>query len=108
MPEKLVMYETMTWLDYGKAWLCVPQKYPMNFLLLNNVWTATFFLTLMNTTKLYSWCSVWVEKEGIQIVEQAIGSVWKMCQGIGQTFQFTNGEIHDLDIWHYEVNAKVH
>jgi hypothetical protein len=73
---------------YGKVWLWkgyVPQKYPMNFLLLNNIWTTTFLLTLMNTTKLYSWCSVRVEKEGIQIVEQAIGSVWIMCQGIGQT-----------------------
>ena len=38
---------------YGKVWLWkwyVPHKYPMNFLLLNNIWTTTFLLTLMDTT----------------------------------------------------------
>jgi hypothetical protein len=43
----------------------------------------------MNTKKIYAWRSVWVEKEGIKIVEQTIGSVWRMCRGIDQTFQFT-------------------
>jgi hypothetical protein len=65
-----------------------------------------FSLKLMNTTKLYSWCSVWVEKEGIQIVEHAIGSVWRMWQDISHTFQFINGEIQDLDIEHYKNQWK--
>ena len=78
----------------------------MNFLHLNNVWNATFLLTLMKTIELYSWCSVWVEKEGIQIVENAIGSVQKKCQGIGKTFQITNAKIHDLDIENYENQWK--
>lgn len=60
----------------------------------------------MNTTKLYYLCSVRVEKEGIQIVEQEIWSVWKTCQGIGQSFQFTNGKIHDLDIENSENQCK--
>jgi hypothetical protein len=29
-----------------------------------------------------------------------------MCQGIGHTSNFTNGEIHDLDIKHYENQWK--
>jgi hypothetical protein len=49
----------------------------MNFLLLNNTWTATFFLTLMKTKELYYLCSVRVEKEDIQIIEKTIESVWK-------------------------------
>ena len=72
---------------YGKVWLWkryVPNKYPMQFLLLNKTWIGTIFLTLMNTTKSYSWCSVQVEKEGIQILEKTIGSVWGTCQGIGK------------------------
>jgi hypothetical protein len=56
----------------------------MSFLPLNKTWTATFFLTLMNTTELCSWCSVQVEKEGIQVIEKTMGSVWRMCQDIGQ------------------------
>jgi hypothetical protein len=94
---------------YDKVWLWkgyVPHKYPMNFLLLNNIWTTTFLLTLMNTTELYSWRSVWVEKEGIQIIEKKIGSVWRMCQGIDKIFQFSNGEIHDLDIEHSEKKNR--
>jgi hypothetical protein len=71
-------------IGYGKA--IVPHKYPMVFLLITNVWTTTFFPTLKSTTKFYSWCSVWDKKEGIQMVEKAIGSVWMMCRGIGQTF----------------------
>jgi hypothetical protein len=89
---------------YGNAWLWkgyVPHKYPMNFLLLNNIWTGTFFLTLMNTIELYSWCSVWVKKEGIQIIEQTIGSVENVSRN-WPDFQFTNGEIHELDIEHHE------
>ena len=81
----LVMYETRIGLDmarygYGKVMIHTSTKI---FLPLNKTWTATFLLTLMNSTKLYSWCSVWVEKEGIQIIEKTIGSVWRMCQGIG-------------------------
>jgi hypothetical protein len=67
----------------------VPHKYPMNFIFIINVWIETLLLALKSTTELYSWCSVRVEKEGIQMVEQAIRSVWMMCRGIGQTFQFT-------------------
>jgi hypothetical protein len=66
---------------YGKA--IIPHKYPMNFLLIIYVWTETFLLTLKSTTKFYSWCSVWVEKEGIQMVEKVVGSVWMLCRGIG-------------------------
>jgi hypothetical protein len=54
------------------------------FLSLNNAWIATFFLTLMNTTELYFWCSVRVGKEGIQIIEKTMGSVWRMYQDIGK------------------------
>ena len=84
--SKLVMYETMTWLDmsrygYGKVMSHIGTK---SFLLLNKTWAATFLLALMNTTKLYSWCSVQVEKEGIQLIGKTIGSVWRMCQHIGQ------------------------
>jgi len=60
----------------------------MSFLIIN-VWTAIFFLTLKSTIELYSWCSDWVKKEGIQMVKHVIGGVWMMCQGIGHTFQFT-------------------
>jgi len=62
---------------YGKA--IMPHKYPMNFLLIVNLWTTTFFLTLNTTTKFHYGCSVCVEKEGIQMVEQTIGSVWMIC-----------------------------
>jgi hypothetical protein len=84
--SKLVMYETRTWLDmarygYGKV---MSQTGTKNFLPLNKTWTATFFLTLMNTTKLYSWCSVRVKKEGNQLIGKMIRSVWRMCQHIGQ------------------------
>jgi hypothetical protein len=83
--SKLVMYETRAWLDiaryeYGKVMSHTGTKI---FLLLNKTWAATFFLALMNTTELYSWCSVWVEKEGIQLIGKTIGSVWRMCQHIG-------------------------
>jgi hypothetical protein len=79
------MYETKTLLDmarygYGNVMSHTGTK---RFLLLNKNWAATFSLTLMNTTKLYSWCSVWVEKEGIQMVKQIMGSLWMMCRGIG-------------------------
>jgi hypothetical protein len=61
------MYETRAWLDmerykYGKVMSHTGAKI---FLPLNKIGTATFFLTLMNTIELYSWCSVWVKKEGI-------------------------------------------
>jgi hypothetical protein len=79
MPPKLVMYEAMTWLVMEM--LCTTLC-PMNFIPLNKTWTATFLLTLMNTIELYSWCSVRVEKEGIQIIEKTMGSVWRMCQDI--------------------------
>ena len=64
MSVKLVMYETRTWLDmenygYGKV---MNHTYTKIILPFNKTWTATFFLKLMNTTKLYSWCSVQVEK----------------------------------------------
>ena len=67
MPVKLVMYETRTMLDmekygYGKV---MNQTGTKLFLPLSKTWTATFLLTIMNTTQLYSWCSVRVEKEGI-------------------------------------------
>ena len=74
-------------IGYGMAWLWkgyAPHKYPMNFLLINNVWTATFLIKLMNIIELYSWCSVQVENEGIQIVEKEIGSVWKMCKALAR------------------------
>jgi len=58
-------------------------------MLIAKFWTATFLLTLKNTIELYSWYSVWVEKEGIQMVGKIIGSVWMMCPGIDQIFQFT-------------------
>jgi hypothetical protein len=45
------------------------------FLPLNKTWTATFLLTLMNSTELYSWRSVRVKKEGIQLIGNTIGSV---------------------------------
>jgi hypothetical protein len=54
------------------------------FLSLNNTWTATFLLTLMHTTKLYFGCIVQVRKEGIQIIEKTMGSVWRRCQDIGR------------------------
>jgi hypothetical protein len=84
--SKLVMYETRTWLDmerygYGNVMSHIGTK---SFLPLNKTWTATFLLTLMNTTELYSWFSVRVEKEGIQLIGKTIGSVWRMCQHIGQ------------------------
>jgi hypothetical protein len=66
---------------YGKVMNHTSTK---SFLILNKTWTATFFLILINTTKLYSWCSVWVKKEGIQLIGKTIGSVWGMCQDIGQ------------------------
>jgi hypothetical protein len=67
------------------------------FLPLNKTWTATFFLTLMNTIELYYWCSVRVEKEGIQLIGKTIGSVWGMCQDSRHwpEFQLMDGEIHD-------------
>jgi hypothetical protein len=79
--SKLVMYETRTWLDmarygYGKVMSHTGTK---SFLPLNKTWTATFLLTLMNTTELYSWCSVRVEKEGIQLIGKTIGSVCGEC-----------------------------
>ena len=85
MSEKLVMYETRTWLDMTKYGYGKVMKYTCtkSFLSLNKTWTATFLLTLMNTTKLYSWCSVQGEKEGIQLIGKTIGSVWRMCQQIG-------------------------
>jgi hypothetical protein len=84
--SKLVMYETRTWLDmerygYGNIMSHTGTK---SFLPLNKTWAATFLLTLMNTIELYSWCSVRVEKEGIQLIRKTIGSVWRMCQHIGQ------------------------
>jgi hypothetical protein len=91
MPVKLVMYETRTWLDmekygYGKVMNHTGTKI---FLPLNKTWTATFLLTLMNTTKLYFWCSVRVEKEGIQLIGKTIGRVRGMCQDIG----------HNSNLW---------
>jgi hypothetical protein len=79
------MYETRTWLDmarygYGKVMSHTGIK---SFLLLNKTWAATLLLTLMNTTELYSWCSVRVEKEGIQLIGKIIGSVWRIWQHIG-------------------------
>jgi hypothetical protein len=71
---------------YRKA--MVPHKYLMVFLIIIDVWTVTFFPTLKSNEKIVFWCCVWVEKEGIQIVEHGIGSVWMICRGIGQTFQF--------------------
>jgi hypothetical protein len=84
MPVNLVMYETRTGLDmekygHGKVMNHTCTKI---FLPLNKTWTSNFFLTLMNTTKLYSWCSVRVEKEGIQLIGKTIGSVWGMCEDI--------------------------
>jgi hypothetical protein len=61
---------------YGKFMSHIGTKI---FLLLNKTMAATFLLTLVNTTKLYSWCSVQVEKEGIQLIGKIIGSVWRMC-----------------------------
>ena len=72
---------------YGMVWLWkgyVPHKYPMKFLFLNNIWTETILLSLMNTIELHSWCSVWVEKEGIQIIEKTMVSEWRMFQDISQ------------------------
>ena len=76
--SKLVVYETRTWLDmarygYGKVMRHTGTKI---FLPLNKTWTATFLLTLINTTKLYSWCSFQVKKEGIQVIVKIMGSVW--------------------------------
>jgi hypothetical protein len=68
---------------YGKVMSHIGTKI---FLVLNKTWAATFLLTLMNTTKLYYWCSVQVEKEGIQLIGKTIGSVWRMCQHIGQNY----------------------
>jgi hypothetical protein len=85
--SKLIMYETKTWLDmerygYGEVMSHTGTKI---FLPLIKTWAATFFfLTLMNTTELYSWCSVWVKNKGIQLIGKTIGSVWGMCQQIGQ------------------------
>jgi hypothetical protein len=55
--------------------LCATQI-PNELPTLNKTWTATFLLTLINTTELYSWCSVQVEKEGIQVIVKTMGSVW--------------------------------
>ena len=80
------MYETMTWLDtkkygYGKVIYHTNTK---RFIPLINVCIAAFFITLMYTTKLYSWCSVRVETKGIQLIGKKIGSVRRMYQHIGQ------------------------
>jgi hypothetical protein len=70
---------------YGKVqiWKVMSHTGTKSFLPLNKTGTATFLLILMYTKKLYSWCSVWVEKEGIQLIGKTIGSVWRMCQHIG-------------------------
>ena len=83
--RNIVMYETRTWLDmaryiYGKIMSHTDTKI---FLPLNKTWAATFLLTLMNTAELYSWCSVRVRKEGIQLIAKIIGSVWRMWQHVG-------------------------
>jgi hypothetical protein len=86
MSVKLVMHETMTWLVRERISATqISNEIPTY----KNFWTTTVLLILVNTKKLYSWCSVRVEKEGIQIVEQEIGSVRRMCRGIVETFQFT-------------------
>ena len=54
--------------------LCATQI-PNELPTLNKTWTVTFSLTLINTTELYSWCSVQVEKEGIQVIVKTMGSV---------------------------------
>ena len=86
MLRKIVMYETRTWLDmerYGyRKVMCHTNTNELPTL--SKTWTATFFLTLINTTKLYSWCSVQVGKEGIQLIGKIMGSVWRMWQHIGQ------------------------
>jgi hypothetical protein len=71
---------------YGTVWILkgyMPHKYPMIFLTLNKTFTTIFLLTLINTTKLYPWCSARVEKEDIQVIVKKMGSVWRMCQDIG-------------------------
>jgi hypothetical protein len=55
--------------------LCATQI-PNELPTLNKTLTATFLLTLINTTELYSWCSVLVEREGIQVIGKTMGSVW--------------------------------
>jgi hypothetical protein len=42
------------------------------------------------------------------MVEKEIGSVWMMCQGIGQTFQFSVVRCMNYIKGHFETNAKVH
>jgi hypothetical protein len=56
---------------YGRA--IVPYKCLMVFPCITDVWTATSLSTLKSTKGLNSWCCVWVEEEGIQIVEQVMG-----------------------------------
>ena len=77
----------------------------MSFLPLNKTWTTTFFLTLINTTKLCSWCIVWVKKEVIQVIEKK----WEVCGECVKTltiFPIMDGEIHDLDKDHSENQCK--
>jgi hypothetical protein len=72
---------------YGNLWLYkgyVPHKYTMSFLPLSKTWTATFLLTLVNITELYSWCSVQVEKEGIQVIVKTMGSVWSCVKTLAR------------------------
>jgi hypothetical protein len=63
--------------------LCATQI-PNELPTLNKTWTATFLLTLINTTKLYSWCSVQVEKEGIQVIVKTMGSVWRCVKTLAR------------------------
>jgi hypothetical protein len=63
--------------EYGKV--IVSHKYPMVFMLIINVWTATFFPTLKNIKGIIFLVFFFVEKEGIQMVEQAMERIWIMC-----------------------------
>ena len=94
--NKLVM--SRTWLDmarygYGNIMSHTGTK---SFLPLNKTWITTLFLTLMNTAQLYSWCSVRVEKEGIQFNNWEDNR--KCVENVSThwlEFQLMDGEIHD-------------
>jgi hypothetical protein len=70
---------------YGKD--IVTCKYTMDFLPVIDVWSKNVLATLKRTKELYSQFCVWVEKEGIKMVEQEVGSIWIIFRSIGQTFQ---------------------
>jgi hypothetical protein len=80
----------------------------MVFLLIIDVWTATSLSTLKSTKGLYSWCCVWVEEEGIQMIKQVIGKSLDDVLRHWLDLPTHHGGIHDIDMWYSGVNARMH